>query len=100
MWSGSTSSGPISPGFEGQTRRSARLPGDVESLVLLSGATAREAFGVNRNQMVSGAHESVDGVGGFLDLGDGRFLIALLCGVEHAVLEVVIEQAESDVLQC
>lgn len=93
MWSG-----PISPGVEGQSSRSARLPGDVESLVLLSGATAREASGVNRNQMVSGAHESVDGIGGFLDLGDGRVLIALLGGVEHAVLEVVIEQAGRDPL--
>ena len=98
MWSGSTSSGPISPGVEGQSSRSARLPGDVESLVLLSGATAREASGVNRNQMVSGAHESVDGVGGFLDLGDGSVLIALLGGIEHAVLEVVIEQAGRDPL--
>src|SRR5690625_4289 len=49
--------------------------------------------------MVSGAYEAIDGVAGFLDLGDGRVLIALLGGVEHAVLEVVIEQASRHSLQ-
>lgn len=34
----------------------------------------------------------MNGVAGLLDLGDGRVFIAFLGGVEHAVLEVVIEQ--------
>ncbi|GAB3709916.1 hypothetical protein GCM10028815_24380 [Mariniluteicoccus flavus] len=38
-----------------------------------------------------GADEAVDGVGGFLDLGDGGVVVALLGGVEDAVLEMVVE---------
>ena len=38
----------------------------------------------------SGANEPVDGVGGFLDLLDGRLVAELRC-VEHTVLEMIVE---------
>lgn len=38
-----------------------------------------------------GAHQSGDGVGGLVDLGVG-FLAAGVRGVDHAVLEVIVEQ--------
>ena len=46
----------------------------------------------------SGANEPVDGVGGFLDLLDGR-LVAELGGIKHAVLEMVVEQTSRDPLE-